>query len=253
VRRMDAAGLKFAVGTQWRFRTSYRRAARLRGRLGQIFLARAHYLFNWGTALDWRGDMESAGGGAMLELGYHPVDMLTWLCGLPEEIFCRCARGNRPEKPDGDEDRQPPYDTDDTAAAVLQYADDCMASIVTTRSSGPVGEAISLHGRKASLAADSATCTLRDPDGSVLDRVAEESTPRELFRRQGEAFARAVATDAPKYQCSAWENLLNMAVIEAMYLSHRTCQPESPRSLLQTNGLTVPECLACQPLEDDNG
>jgi len=252
VRRMSTAGLKFSVGTQWRFRTSYRRAVEVRPRLGQIFLARAHYLFNWGSALGWRGDKGSAGGGALLELGYHAVDLLTWLLGLPEEIFCRCAGGNRPRAAGNRDERVPPHDTDDTAATMLQYADECIASIVTTRSSGPVSEALSLHGRDGSLEAGSQQCVLRDPDGNVLNQVTDESPPRELFHRQAEAFARAVATEAGKYPCSAWENLLNMAVIEAMYLSDRTCQPENPGRLLQTHAITLEQCLAHRPLEDES-
>ncbi|MBL7134017.1 MAG: Gfo/Idh/MocA family oxidoreductase [Phycisphaerae bacterium] len=250
VHRMDAAGLKFAVGTQRRFTTSYGRASQLCGRLGRVFLARAHYLFNWGGELDWRGDKASAGGGALLELGYHAVDLLVWLLGLPETVFCHCAGANRPQLPRGGKEPQPPYDTDDTAATLLQYADECVASIVTSRSSGPVSEELSLHGRDGSLTANSETCTLRDPDGNVLNRVADESAPIELFRRQGEAFARSVLADAGKYQCSARENLLNLAVIDAMYLSDRTRQPENPSRLLHTNALSVDECLACRPLPE---
>ncbi|MCE5327460.1 MAG: Gfo/Idh/MocA family oxidoreductase [Planctomycetaceae bacterium] len=250
VERMSAAKLKFAVGTQWRFRTSYRRAAQVRSRLGQVFLARTHYLFNWGPDLGWRGDRATAGGGALLELGYHCVDLLTWMLGLPEEVFCRCAGGNRPNGPRYADQPRPVYDTDDTAATVLQYANGCMASVVTTRSSGPVSEELSVHGREGSLKADSQTCLLRDPDGNVLNSVVDQSPPMELFRRQVEAFARAVITDAPKYQCSAWENLLNQAVLDVMYLSDRTCQPESPARLMATCGLTVERCLSCRPLEN---
>ena len=250
VRRMEAAGLKLAVGTQRRFTTSYGRASQLCSRVGQVFLARAHYLFNWGGELNWRGDRESAGGGALLELGYHAVDLLVWLLGLPETVFCHCAGGNRPQLRRSDEQPQPPYDTDDTAATLLQYADQCVATIVSSRASGPVSEELSLHGRDGSLTANSETCTLRDPDGNVLNRVADESAPIELFRRQGEAFARSVLADAGKYQCSARENLLNLAVIDAMYLSDRTCQPESPFQLLHTNAVTVEECLACRPLPE---
>ena len=154
---MDKAGLKLAVGTQQRFTTGYRRAWQLRANLGEIFLARAHYLFNWGRNLGWRGDKASAGGGALMELGYHAIDLLVWILGLPEEVYGVSSMGNRPSVPAAEEEAQPIYDTDDTAAVIMRYASGSMATVVTTRSSGPVSEELCLHGRGGSLRADGET------------------------------------------------------------------------------------------------
>ena len=250
VGRMERAGLKLAVGTQRRFATGYRRTWELRERLDEVFLARAHYLFNWGPRLDWRGDRASAGGGALLELGYHPIDLLIWMLGLPEEVY-GCNARNAGTAPDAGGEPEPIYDTDDTAAAILRYEKGCMASVVTTRRSGPVSEELSLHGRSGSLTANSETCLLRDPDGAVIDQARDEADPQEVFRRQAEAFARAVQGGGPRYECSGRENLLTLAVIEAIYLSDQTSQPERPLRFLQQHGLTVEECLACRPLADE--
>jgi predicted dehydrogenase len=254
VRRMEQARLKLAVGTQRRFETTYRRAWQLRGRLGQVFLGRAHYLFNWGPELGWRGDKASAGGGALLELGYHAVDLLVWMLGLPEEVYGSLTGGKKPAAAPGPGGKLlPPYDTDDTAAALLRYARPLVASVVTTRCSGPVSEELSLHGQAGSLTANSELCLLRDPDGNVLDRTVEESPPLEAFCRQADAFARAVRDDERTYECSGWENLLTLAAIEAIYLSDRTSQPEPPRRLLKTHGLTAEQCLICRPAEEVPG
>ena len=246
VRRMEKAHLKFAIGTQGRFAPGYRRAWSLREKLGPVFLGRAHYLFNWGPDLGWRGDKASCGGGALLELGYHPVDLLVWMLGLPEEVYGSSVGGNRPN---GSGSGLGLYDTDDTAAAILRYEGPCMAAIVTTRSSGPVSQELSLHGRGGSLTARSESCLLRDPDGNVLDHLSSTLAPVDLFRRQAEAFARAVMNDERVYECSARENLLNQAVIEAIYLSDKTSQPESPSRLLKTHHLSPEQCLKYQPKE----
>lgn len=244
VQRMEQVGLKFAIGTHRRFTTGYRKAYGLREKLGRIFLGRAHYLFNWGPNLDWRGDKASAGGGALLELGYHAIDLLVWMLGLPEQVYGLTAHGNRPGDTGPEGQPLPIYDTDDTAAAILNYKSGAMTTVVTTRSSGPVSEELSLHGRGGSLTACSESCLLRDPDGNVLDHINEEPTPTAPFKRQAEVFARAVIDDEPTWPCSARENLLTMAVLEAIYLSARTSQPESPASCLQTRGINAETCLS---------
>jgi len=249
VTRMEDAGLKLAVGTQRRFAVGYRRAWELRGRLGRVFLGRAHYLFNWGPQLTWRGDRASAGGGALLELGYHTIDLMVWMLGLPEEAYGISARGNRPGDVGPDGADLPLYDTDDTAAVILRHTDGGMATVVTTRSSGPVSEELSLHGRGGSLTATGESCLLRDPEGTVVDRVATDEAPLAVFRRQAEAFVEAVRGDAKRYSCSARENLLNMAVLEAAYLSDRTGQAENPLSLLKNHSLEAEDCLTLRPLE----
>jgi predicted dehydrogenase len=242
VRRMEKAGLKLSVGTQWRFAPGYRCAKEYVSELGEVFLARAHYLFNWGPRLSWRGDRESAGGGAMIDLGYHPVDLLQWVMGVPEEVYGAVAFGHRAtELPDGEV--LPVYDTDDTAAVVLRYVSGSMATVVTTRASGPISEEVTLHGRKGSLRATSENCTVRDADGNVIDHLAGEPAPREAFARQARAFVEAVRTGAEFYEASARENLLNLATIEAVYLSARTGEPERPLKMLENAGLRVADCL----------
>jgi len=247
VRRMDKAKLKLAVGTQRRFAPGYRRAWEIRCRLGRIFLGRAHYLFNWGPNLGWRAGRAAAGGGTLLELGYHPIDLLVWMLGLPEEVYGLSARGNQGDVRDSTGKVLSLYDTDDTAAALLRYGGGCMASVVTTRCSGPVSEELNLHGRDGSLTAKSESCLLRNPDGNMLDHTVDDSPPVEVFRRQAEAFARAVLDETRTYECSARENLLTLAVIEAIYLSDQTSQPESPLRLLKARRLTVEHCLRQRP------
>jgi predicted dehydrogenase len=240
VRRFEEAGLKIAVGTQRRFSDPYRHARELINRIGEAFLGRAHYLFNWGPQLQWRADRHSAGGGALLEVGYHMIDLLIWLLGLPEEVYGVTAVENpRLAAPD-----QPPHDTDDSASAILRYADEVMASLVTSRISGPVSEGLALHGRGGSLNVSAEACVLRDPNGDVLDHLRDNFAAQEVFRRQAERFVRSVAEQEPFCPCNGRENLLTHAVIDAIYLSSQTCQPESPHRQLQINGLSAKDCLS---------
>lgn len=242
-KRMGKAGLKLAIGTQRRFAPGYRDAYQRRGELAGTFLARAHYTFNWGPDLTWHGDKAGAGGGALLELGYHLVDLLVWFLDLPEEVFGASAGGHRTRQERPLDQALPIYDTDDTAVGVFNYGPSCMASLVTSRCAGPVSEGLILHGRAGSLTADGESCTFRDADGIVLEATAGHEAPLDVHRRQLAAFAQAVIDKSLTYRCSGFENLLNQAVIDALYLAAQTGQPESPLQLLQPHDLTVEDCL----------
>ena len=249
VRPMLKANLKFVVGTQRRFAGGYETAWRWRKRLNQVFLAQAHYLFNWGGGLGWHGDKSAAGGGALMEIAYHPIDLLVWMLGLPEEVYAVSATGANAGKTIHGT-RQPVYDTDDTAAAILKYRSGVMASVVTTRCSGPVSEELRLHGQEGSITASAESCSLRGPDGETLDHYASPHVALGPMRAQIEAFLESVATNASHYHCSALENLLDLVVIETAYLSNRTSQPEHPARLLQNHGLSVDQCLSLRPVVD---
>ena len=246
VKTMDEASLKLTVGTQRRFDECYRQAWKIRQQIGKPFLARAHYLFNWGPELGWRGDKESAGGGALLEIGYHPMDLLIWMLGLPEEVYGFSASVST--APDEGQ-LQAVYDTDDTAAAILRFKSGCMASVATTRRSGPISEALSLHGLGGSIEVNADNCLVRDPDGNVTGRTESSSPPLDASVKQLEAFVKAIGDEEKTYPCSGWENLLTMAVTDAIYLSDRTGQPESPARLLETHNLKLEDCMKRTPPE----
>ena len=62
----------------------------------------------------------------------------------------------------------------------------------------------------------------------------------------------AIDGEARTYPCSGWENLLTMSVMEAIYLSDRTGQPESPARLLETHNLSLEDCMQCTPPDTEN-
>ena len=58
-------------------------------------------------------------------------------------------------------------------------------------------------------------------------------------------------TDAKTYECSGRENLLTLAVIDALYLSARTSQREDPRHILRPRRVTVDYCLRYRPRDEE--
>jgi predicted dehydrogenase len=249
-RQMLQADLTFMVGTYRRFMEPYHRAAHLRPQIGTLQLARAEYLFNWGPLSPWRSDRGAAGGGALLELGYHFVDLLRWTMGFPDDVFSISAVSSHNAKPAiNDRPGQIPSDTDDTAAAVMRFPGGAMASLVASRIHGPVTESLNLHGLEGSLLATAKQLILRDSDGGLREEFTLLPGPVDGLKQQLRAFAHAIRTDSPHAcPCSAQENLLNMAILEAMYLSQKTGQAENPGEVLKMAGFTTGECAP--PVED---
>jgi len=249
VQQMDSASLKFAIGTQWRFAPGYSRAVHISDTLEQILIIRGQYFFNWGSELGWRSDKTSAGGGALLELGYHPVDTLLAIKGLPEEVYGMAATANTKINTSlpGIAHTQPPHDTDDSAAGILRYRDGTMATIITCRTSGPFSGELTIHSPTATILANFDSCTVRGPDGNTIDHFSDAAGPAGVFSRQIESFVNAIRNDEQLYMCSARENLLNLAVLDAIYLSDQTRHVERPTSLLEAHKLDETKCLIHRP------
>ncbi|MHC4716659.1 MAG: Gfo/Idh/MocA family protein, partial [Planctomycetota bacterium] len=136
-RELDRADRKLAVGTERRFMGSYRHVRKLLRALGRVYLVRGHYQFNQGPDLGWRGDKD-AGGGALVELGYHMLDLIIWLLGMPESIHAVTGTGQRAA---GEEDL-PVYDSDDTGVIVMRYPGKSVAAVNVTRCFNPLSEGL---------------------------------------------------------------------------------------------------------------
>ncbi len=56
------------------------------GVLGQIYLAKGRYLRRNGSPGGWFSDSKKSGGGPLIDLGVHTLDMMIYLLGSPEPI-----------------------------------------------------------------------------------------------------------------------------------------------------------------------
>lgn len=250
VSTMRAAKLRFGILSPRRFSPGYRHLIIGREALGPLFLGRAQYVLNWGGQFGWRGDHATAGGGVLLEAGYEMLDLLVWAMGLPEVVFAIAGRHGRPYMLESGGEVQPLgiYDTDDTALVALRYASGTFGSVVTSWVTSPPVEQIMLHGQLGSMVAEPDGCVIRDANGQAISQT--QSDPRALagLCRELSELVQAFQSDSRLYESSALEHLLTMAVVEAAYLSDRTGQPESPRTLLKARNFTPEECSAARPM-----
>jgi predicted dehydrogenase len=176
----------------------------------------------------WHNDPNLAGGGVLLREGYQIVDLLTQAFGVPEQVYSLVTNTAS--------DRQQRHAlTEDSAVVTMKYGSDLCVNLVVTRALGPqaVSENICCFGKEKVLMLGRDKMRIEDRAGCRLKqkRLAyDEST---AMKAALENFALGILEPQQNPPCcSGKEQLKNMAVIEAAYLSSRTSMPEQPRRIL---------------------
>ena len=108
--RIAAAAREANVSTCMVFNNRYlpssMRAKQLveEGRIGRVLTFSGRYLHSGSIdpnkPIGWKQSLQ---GGVILDLGSHVLDLITWLCGYPEAVFCATQNlyGSRPTKDGG--------------------------------------------------------------------------------------------------------------------------------------------------------
>jgi predicted dehydrogenase len=153
------------------------------GAIGELRHARLAILhgsyLNPARPVSWRLENASAGGGAMLDLGLHQVDLASFLFG---ELSVSAARSRTVvnERPDGKGGTRA-VDVDDWAWAELQTA---------------TGAAITVEASRIALGAEGTTFELYGTQGSLVGQL-DSRTPPTLtrFDREESSYWRPVDAD----------------------------------------------------------
>jgi len=228
VRAAEDAGIILMLATQRRYTPAYAELKSIAACLGHIFLARGQYVFRWGADFRWRGQWETAGGGALHDMGYHTIDMLNWYLGLPDWVSAEWSADAFP---------QYDYQTDDTAVTMFGYGGGTIGYLLTTWATGPAEEAFYLHGTQGCAVADRSGIRHCDVEGNVISEIPAEADWTPAMRNQVSHFAECIREHREPLT-SARVNLQNMAFIEAAYrsaaeearLDPRTFLPSEPNS-----------------------
>jgi predicted dehydrogenase len=134
------------------------------GRLGRLHAIRLTFHNAYGPDRPWFYRKSESGGGCVIDLGIHLVDLAAWALEFPElvGVRSRLTHAGAPLEPDGDE-------CEDYAFAQLEFADGCVVQLACSWRS-PAGRDAVID---ASFHGTSGGATLRNVDGSFYDFVAE--------------------------------------------------------------------------------
>lgn len=230
VRLTEAEGVKLSVPVCWRYSEAFEQLHKsVRGSgIEQILLVTVTCEYRREYRPAWHGDPELAGGGVLLRDSYDIIDTLVQVFGVPEQVYSLVTSTAA--------DRQQRHAlTEDTAVVTMKYGSDLCVNLVAMRATGPelTTESINCFGKDKVLMLERESLTIESREGETISKDNFEYDERTAFEKTLEDFALSIIEpEENPLRCGGREQLQNMAVIEAAYLSSRTSMPEQPRRIL---------------------
>jgi UDP-N-acetylglucosamine 3-dehydrogenase len=209
----SASGKQLVVAGQHKFKSSFLAAREAVGSLGAIFLARAQILYrSTPIAVDgrwsWRGQKRLSGGTALVDSGWHMLELLTLLRGLPARVTANIG-GMRVSPGD--------FDVDEQVTLILDYPDGGIAVVVASFVTTPEEIRLTLYGTRASLDVDLRADDVRRIIDGVPTMLAHAGTVDPMNALYDQFFASCVTgVPAPGH----WTEAIQLQrIVEAGYLS----------------------------------
>lgn len=137
------AGVKFAVSLPWLYKNSTKAIEKIveEGTLGRLTLGRARLSHN-GAIANWLPEhfysLEQCAGGALIDLGCHPMYLVRRFLGLPETVSARFGYVTGRE-------------VEDNAVATLGYADGAVGIVEAGFVNSHSPFCVELHGTEGTL------------------------------------------------------------------------------------------------------
>lgn len=232
---IEETSISIYVTLQRRFNPIFITFKQLTKRIGKIYSIEGRYTLNI-SRLDegWRADREKAGGGALIDMGYHFVDLIVWYFGLPDSITCRLSSGNRENQK---------YNVEDTALINFIYNDmgednvRVLGNTIISRVYPKKEESLTVYGSKGSVRVQRGRVSRRDLDGNEIEILERTGNWPSAPTDQLEEFARRVQKKKDKPGrakiLEESKHFEHIAFIEASYDSNKFHDSRNPNEYLK--------------------
>ena len=215
------------VTLQRRFNPIYRAFLQMQQRIGKIYSIEGKYTIHV-AELDqgWRASRVQAGGGALVDMGYHLVDLLVWYFGTPQTVTARMTRGNR----DGQR-----YDVEDTVNLLFDfylpqsYEEKTIGNFLISRVYPKKQEILTVYGVKGILELQRAEICRYDVHGQEIEKLVRQDSLPSTMIDQLDHFGETINAGTRWNLETLKEHLPQVAIIEAAYESDKrstSCHPE---------------------------
>jgi predicted dehydrogenase len=217
------------------------------GRFGDVRHVEANYIRRRGIPGrgSWFTSKEVAGGGALIDIGVHAIDLALYFLDFPEIVEVsgqtRAQFGGREEysfiEMWGEDIGPEGFDVDDSASAFIRCADGSTVSLeVAWATNRESSQDFVLRGTDAGAKFDKSTGDLTVYESSEVgtDQLTDatvETRPNDAHKSEQEAFLAAVAAGEAPERNTMEQALTVQRVIDAIYRSSERNEAVSLRSV----------------------
>ena len=207
------------------------------GKLGEVYYAKARYVRRNGCPGRWFGDIEKSGGGPLIDLGVHVIDLVRYLCGSPKAVSvygCTFSKlKNRPNIKSpriflgSDQVNTTPdvFNVEDLATALVRFDNGLVLSVETSFTLNTEGDdgAVEIFGTKGGLKFNPELKFYTEMENYMVD----VSFPNPV-KFESEGFAAQIngfvdmAINGTEFRGDSESGLELMRIIDAIYLSAKT-------------------------------
>jgi len=218
------------VTLQRRFNPIFQAFHQLKKRIGKIYSIEGRYVMNI-AKLDegWRSSHQIAGGGVLIDMGYHFVDLLVWYMGLPTSVTARISRGNRLGQL---------YDVEDTANLLFDYSygknheEKTVGNFVISRVYPKKEESLTFFGTNGIIMIQRGQIQRLDCNGDEIEKLSRVGGWPSAAVDQLDYFARKIHDRKERGIDQYLEHFKHIAIIEAAYESDRLSNSQNPHAFI---------------------
>lgn len=205
------------------------------GSMGDIYYAKATYLRRNGFPGGWFGDKEYAGGGPLIDLGVHVIDLVRYLAGSPKPVsaYGVTYANLGPNRATGGQGWvsstsgvQFKYNVEDFASALVRFDNGMTLAVEASFNLNLKNDTgnIELFGTKSGAKIDPQIEFFTDMNGMMVDLKPTGNTALNfngLFNREMAHFVDCVKNGTP-CRAKAEDGVAVMQILDAIYKSAQT-------------------------------
>lgn len=216
------AGIELMVTLQRRFNPIYTTFSQLADQIGTPFMVDAAYTLHVEDPSDgWRGQVSAAGGGCIIDMGYHLIDLLLWYFGLPDRVLADVSARARPDRR---------YDAEDSALIHFSYDSGLYGSLLLSRYIGPKSEQLRLVGSKGVVHLERGRIRRLTNSGELVESLSREQGWPAAAASQIDYFCRVIDGVRPNLSAPR-DHIAHLSFIAACYQAAHTRMSVNPKEL----------------------
>jgi len=219
---------RFTVANTYRFAKSFAKLAAFlaKGQLEQITLITAQGNFANKKHPLWQTDPKLSGGGVLLHNCYGLIDLILKHNPLPQQVYSVNTNYAIDRK-------QRLAITEDVASMTMKFTDTTFANILADKNTGEK-LLLKIHSKDKTLTVTNSQFAISNKYGKTIQKTIYNDTELVRITKLLETFALSITSpDEHKFPNDISQDIKNMAVIQAAYLSAKTSMPEQPERIMQ--------------------